>query len=465
VRILFTTLQFKESEFYGRVAAELRSRGHDAAHVAFSRHAAGGLRRQSFRAWCLADALAELPKLSPAEIEHEADRIVDRYDTPTLRDIYRTDWPCDGMSEAQSVERTVRHFLALERVFDEWQPDVLVPELGSETMRTAAHLIAKERGIGTLYLFYTPFPRPVRLYWDSLHAPIVPLDEVRGLEPAERAEVEAFIDRFTAERKPIRRHRKARVTSATLRDFTRHMAVRATQDRDNEYLRPGRFVTNLVRERARAVAARPRYGALEPGRPFVYFPLHVVDDYKVKRVIPHCYDQASLIERVAEALPHGHDLVLKEHPMSIGRNRLSLLRRLARVENVRIVSPHENSHELIQRAEAVAVISSTVGLEALFYGRPVLTLGQPYYSGYGVTLDVDSFREIREAVPALLAYRPDRERILEFLHAAMRSCQPGKPMLVDAPDLSEQNVRALAATIDAAMQERASGERELVAPD
>lgn len=151
--------------------------------------------------------------------------------------------------------------------------------------------------------------------------------------------------------------------------------------------------------------------------------------------------------------------------MSIGRNRLSLLRRLARVENVRIVSPHENSHELIQRAEAVAVISSTVGLEALFYGRPVLTLGQPYYSGYGVTLDVDSFREIREAVPALLAYRPDRERILEFLHAAMRSCQPGKPMLVDAPDLSEQNVRALAATIDAAMQERASGERELVAPD
>ena len=143
MRILFTTLQFKESEFYGRVAAELRSRGHDAAHVAFSRRAASGLRRQGFRAWCLADAIAELPKLSPAEIEHEADRIVDRYDTPTLRDIYRTDWPCDGMSEAQSVERTVRHFLALERVFDEWQPDVLIPELGSETMRTAAHLIAQ----------------------------------------------------------------------------------------------------------------------------------------------------------------------------------------------------------------------------------------------------------------------------------------------------------------------------------
>jgi hypothetical protein len=77
----------------------------------------------------------------------------------------------------------------------------------------------------------------------------------------------------------------------------------------------------------------------------------------------------------------------------------------------------------------------------------VLTLGQPYYSGFGVTLDVDSFREIREAVPALLSFRPDRERIARFLGAAMRACRPGRPMLVDAPDLSEENVRALAGSI------------------
>jgi CDP-glycerol glycerophosphotransferase (TagB/SpsB family) len=168
-------------------------------------------------------------------------------------------------------------------------------------------------------------------------------------------------------------------------------------------------------------------------------------------VIPHCYDQASLIERVAEALPHGYDIVLKEHPMSVGRNRLQLLRRLAGIPNARIVDPHTNSHDLIQQAEAIVVISSTVGLEALLYERPVMTLGQPYYSGYGVTLDVDSFREIREAVPALLSFRPDGERIARFLHAAMRACRPGRPMLVDAPDLSDENVRALADSIDGAV--------------
>jgi hypothetical protein len=459
VRVLFTTLQFQESEFYGRVAAALAERGHEVAHVAYSRRATGELRRRGQRAWCLPEAMAGL---GPLDAASEAERIAGRYDTPTLRDVYRTDWACEGLSEEACVERTVRTFVALERVFDEWRPDVVIPELGSETMRTAAHLIAKARGAGTLYLLYTPFPKPLRVYWDTVHAPAVPLDEVRPLEPAERAEVEAFIARFTAARTPIRRHREARVTPSKLRDFARHLAVRATVDRNNEYLRPDRFVTNVVRERARALAARSLYAPLDPRRRFVYFPLHVVDDYKVKRVIPHCYDQASLIERIAEALPHGHDVVLKEHPMSIGRNRLALLRRLARVENVRIVPPRENSHELIQRAEAVVVISSTVGLEALFHGRPVLTLGQPYYSGYGVTLDVDSFREIRDAVPALLSFRPDRERILEVVHAMMRNCHPGKPMLVDAPDLSADNVRTLATTIDGALHARASARQPSV---
>ena len=66
----------------------------------------------------------------------------------------------------------------------------------------------------------------------------------------------------------------------------------------------------------RARAARPFYDELEPSRPFVYFPLHVTDDYKITRIIPHCRDQVSLVEQVADALPVGYDLVLKEHPMS-----------------------------------------------------------------------------------------------------------------------------------------------------
>jgi hypothetical protein len=429
------------------MSAELVRLGHEVAHVTWSPHAARRLRRAGFAAYSMPDELERAG--AGRDLAAEAERIRGSYDMLSLRDVYRTDPPCAGRSEAENVERTVRHFLALERIFAEVRPEVVVPEVGSETMRTAAHLIALQRRIDVLFLFYTIFPRPLRLYANTMHAPIVSEDDVRRLTPQEREEVERFVAGFKAADRPIRAYRRPRVTARTLRDFARHIAVAATEDRRNEYLVPHRFFTNYVRERTRAALARPLYAPPDAGgRPFVYFPLHVTDDYKIKRVIPHCVDQAALIELVAASLPEGVDLVVKEHPMSIGRNPLALLRRLRRVENLRLVDPYVSSHELIRRSAAVAVISSTVGLEALLYGKPVLTLGQPFYSGLGVTLDVDSFREVPERVSELLRFQPDGERILRFLHAAMRRCYAGTPFLVDD---SPENARTLARSLHQAV--------------
>ena len=98
------------------------------------------------------------------------------------------------------------------------------------------------------------------------------------------------------------------------------------------------------------------------------------------------------------------------------------------------------------------MICSTVGLEALLYEKPVLTLGQPFYSGYGVTLDVDSFREIRAKVPELLRFRPDPER--DRRGSCMRPCAracPGAPVLVDR---SQENALRLAGSIEEAATRR-----------
>jgi hypothetical protein len=173
----------------------------------------------------------------------------------------------------------------------------------------------------------------------------------------------------------------------------------------------------------------------------------VIDDFKIELLIPHCADQEFLIKLVADSLPQGYDVVLKEHPLSLGRNPVSMLRRLSRMDNVRLVHPETSSHELIQRADAVTVISSTVGLEALMYDKPVMTMGRPFWSGYGVTLDLESFDEVREAVPRLLEWKPDPKRIREFFGGAMRTTYPGKPGLQDA---SDENARRMAGTLDAA---------------
>ena len=442
MRFLFATIQTYESDFYGRVGAELSARGHEVAHVTISRVAARTLRDQGLDARALPDMIAALGE--PASTDEEVRRIEATYDTPHIRDVYRADWPCKGRDEAWCIRRTVQHFRGLERVFDDVRPDVVVPEVGNETIRVASDLIGRARGIPVLWLLYTIFPDPLRLYVDTLHAPIVPEEEVRDLSVEERAELEAFRSSFTSAGKPIRAHRHVSFGGRRARVYADHVRRRLGEDRDNDYVRPWRLLHGNVSEWVRARAARPFYDELGE-RPFVYFPLHVTDDYKIQRIIPHCVDQASIIELVAASLPQGYDVVIKEHPMSVGRNSIRLLRRLRARPNVRLVDPHTSSHELIRRSEAVAVISSTVGLEALLYDKPVLTLGQPFYSGYGVTVDVDSFREIPEKLVEVLRFRPDPDRVARFLHAAMRACYPGAPVLVDR---SEENALRLAGSIE-----------------
>ena len=239
MRFLFTTLQDLETEFYGRVGRELEQLGHEVAHVTWSAPDAVALRAKGHRTWCLPEAMDALPE--DTDVAAEVARIERQYETPTIRDIYKTDWPCLRAVRGV-VPRSDRPSLpALERIIDEWRPEILVPEVGSETMRTAAHLIGVERGIPVLFLFYTIFRDPLRLYRDTLHAPIVAADELRELTPEEREEIEGFIREFTARRKPIRKHRQSAFIATNLpglRLFARQ-ALRACATRPTSTCAPG----------------------------------------------------------------------------------------------------------------------------------------------------------------------------------------------------------------------------------
>jgi len=454
MRILFTTLQDPECEFYGRVGRELERLGHTVSHVTYSAKAAADLQRGGLDATALRDLM---PSLEEVDVPAHVRRIEATYAIPSIRDVYRTDPPCTGRPEEWCLARTALHFLALERKFAEFEPDILIPEVGNELIRAVAHLVALAQGVPTFLLFYTLFPKPLRLCVDDMRARIVDPGEIRPLSETERSELEEFRHTFTARAEPIRAYRRRNLTGARMSRLAQRTAAKLGADRSNEYLRPGRWTLDNLVGVGRHVASRALYQEADETRKFVYFPLHDTHDYKIRRLVPHCFDQASIIEQVAEALPPGYDLVVKEHPMSLGRNRIGLMRRLRRQPNIRLVGPFTNTHELIRRSSGVAVISSTVGIEALLYGKPVLTLGRPFYSGYGVTLDVDSFADISTAVPQLLRFRPDLERVDWFLHAAMRACRPGKPVTVDS---SDENAVTLAHSLAAAAAEHVGVEPE-----
>lgn len=413
-------------------------------HATYSRRAARRLRAQGQECVCLADLVQTS---APTDVAGAASAIADRWQLPTFRDLYRADPALLPLPEAQALELAVRQALAVERLLDDVRPRVVVPEVGRETFRIAAHHAALSRSISVFFLFFTIFPRPLRLYVDTMQAPIVSDDEVRPLSEPEAQELDDFRKAYLERDAPIRAYRTHEVSGHRLRAFVRHLIVKAGPDRDNVYLRPRAWLQDAIVDAYRARAVERQYEDLGD-RPFVYFPLHVADDYKLEYLIPHLADQFAVARQIAMALPAGVDLVLKEHPMSIGRNDLHDLRRVRRLANVRLVPAQTSSHTLIRRSRGVAVISSTVGLEALLHGRPVLTLGEPFYARLGVTRDVRNLSDVRRQVPLLLQDRPDRERIDQVLGAAMRACRPGAPVLVDR---SPENARCLAESLIAAV--------------
>ena len=428
---MFVGLGHLESEFYGRVGAELASRGHEVAHVTYSRWSARALRRKGLTAFCFPDRMASI---GPVDVPAAAADVSHSYETGSCRSIYRTDFTLATKPEEWAVEQTVRQLVAMESIFEEWNPEILLPELGNEAIRNVAHLVALRRGVPALFAFHTIFPNPLRLYVDQPHGRIVPPTALRRLSPSEREQVDRFSRAFLERDAPIRPYRSTRVTAHRARMLFRHAAVRFLTDRDNPYLRPVAWPLRDIRNSIRARLASLLYDRKPIDRPYVYFPLHVTDDYKLERLVPHCADQVALVRQVAGTLPEGIDLVVKEHPLSIGRNRLQMLAALKRIPNVRLVEPHVSSVKLARGARAVVVISSTVGLEALLANRPVLTLGKPFYAGYGVTIDVDDFYDLPDALTDVLRFEPDPDRVAEFLHAAMDACYPGVPVLVDASD-------------------------------
>ncbi|PIV73946.1 MAG: hypothetical protein COW55_10960 [Rhodobacteraceae bacterium CG17_big_fil_post_rev_8_21_14_2_50_65_11] len=125
----------------------------------------------------------------------------------------------------------------------------------------------------------------------------------------------------------------------------------------------------------------------DPDRPFVYFPLQFQPEMTTSSLGGRYRDQILALERLAEMLPEGHRIYVKENPKQTGKMRSPLFfHRLDRIRQVELMPSYASSPDLLARSVAVANVSGTVGWEALTAGKPVLCFGAAWWSGApGVT--------------------------------------------------------------------------------
>jgi len=157
---------------------------------------------------------------------------------------------------------------------------------------------------------------------------------------------------------------------------------------------------------------------------FIFIPFQDDRDTQVRLFSPWIRDMRDLFalgEKIVRET--GMTVVFKEHPSS--RESYSDLHERTH-ERLRFANGNP-TQELIEKSLFVVTLNSTVGLESLLLGKPLLTLGQAFFNIEGVVMHADSSNEAVEVVKRFPDWPLEDSLRLGFLHFLRNEyCVPGR---------------------------------------
>lgn len=152
---------------------------------------------------------------------------------------------------------------------------------------------------------------------------------------------------------------------------------------------------------------------------FVLFPFHVEPELSLLLYAPYHTHQTSIVHNVAQSLPWDTTLYAKEHPLAIGTKPMGFYKRVKAMPNVRMIYPHVSSRALIAASQGVVTITGTAGVEAMLLNKPVVVLGNVFYSFVPKLVQrATSVEELPSLLRAFETFTPD-ESLLETFVAAL----------------------------------------------
>ncbi len=131
----------------------------------------------------------------------------------------------------------------------------------------------------------------------------------------------------------------------------------------------------LKRKRASLKSTR----RIELPEHFVFLPFQVHDDTQIIAHSPWVKTMGQMLKSVMKAtdvLGLPRKIVVKEHPVDVGRYDYGTVERSRDVVWLRDYA----LGVILKRADCVITVNSSVGIEALVYGKPVVTLGEAFYN-------------------------------------------------------------------------------------
>jgi hypothetical protein len=93
-------------------------------------------------------------------------------------------------------------------------------------------------------------------------------------------------------------------------------------------------------------------------------------------------DEIEELLKVAQFVPDGYCLVVKENPGMFGTRSFGFYRRLKKVNKIKLVDPFSVTENLIKNSLGVIGISGTILIEAAMHDKPSCALGNPEFSKF-----------------------------------------------------------------------------------
>lgn len=156
---------------------------------------------------------------------------------------------------------------------------------------------------------------------------------------------------------------------------------------------------------------------------YIYFALHVDPEASTLISAPYYANQTAVIEALSKSVPLSSTILVKEHPIMIGKRPRGFYKKLSRMPNVVLINHTESSYQLIQNASLVATITGTVGWEAMVLQKPLLLLGEtPYMQINEGYVFCQNYAELHKAIQQGLTIEPaSDEALIKYIAAVMKA--------------------------------------------
>ena len=157
--------------------------------------------------------------------------------------------------------------------------------------------------------------------------------------------------------------------------------------------------------------------------PFAYFPLHAEPDVALLRIGDFYSDQISVIKNIAQSLPIGMKLFVKEHPSmwAVGWRDTDFYKQIIEMPNVELIHPSISSEKIIQNSSFVITIAGTTALEATFCEKPVIVFSDINCSTLSSVFKINDLKDLPEIIKKCLNSKVDLIELNQYCQQIEKS--------------------------------------------